>query len=271
MKSRSGCALALFCAALLLNVTPAAQAGYFVRPYVSLGAGVIDGYEANGATERNENFGSALQAQVSLAQGTIRNYLEHEGSTAQSAGVMGDRLTVNNAEGTPMAFSFRFDGSIVAPARDPNLNSFFQIGIYANLYVFDSSAGATYLNFDVLPGALVGQSRFLQYNNPVQPLDIDVDETLSGSFIVGAGRRSFDVFLSLAIFISPNSNPGTVTMDFMNTGRAQVSTAPGVVFTSDSGVFLGSAQTLPVPEPTTTLLMALGLLAVLGAARRQRR
>ena len=269
MKSRFSYATALFSAALLLCATTAAQAGYFVRPYVSLGAGVIDGYEANGATERQESFATALQAQVSLDQGTIRNYLEVNGVRGQSAGVMGDRLTVDNAEGTQMAFAFNFDGNITAPARDPNLNSTLQIAIFASLYVFDSSVGATYLNFDLLPGALVGQRRALDFSNPTEALDTFVDDTLSGSFIVGAGRRSFDVFMSLAIVVSPNNNPGTVTMDFMNTGTARVDTAPGVVFTSDSGVFLGSAQTLPVPEPGTYLLMSLGLVAVLRASRRR--
>lgn len=274
MNHRSFSATALLVTSSWLMCIAPAQADYFVRPYVQLGAGVIDGYEKNGATERAENFGTALQAEVSLNQGTIRNYLEvtGPGASAQATGVMGDRITVNDAAGTQMQFSFQFDGTIEAPARDPNLNSFLQIGVFANLFVFDSSAGATYTNFDTLPGALIGQQRFLQFNNPEEALFESVLEELSGSFsVLSSGRRSYDVFYSLAVFVAPNLNPGTITMDFMNTGTAQILTAPGVVFTSDSGVFLGSGPTLPVPEPSAVALMALGLVAVFGAARRQRR
>lgn len=273
MNHRSFSAAALLATSTWLVCIAPAQADYFVRPYVQQGAGVIDGYQKNDATERAENFGTALRAEVSLNQGTIRNYLQitGPGASAQATGVMGDRITVNDAAGTQMQFSFEFDGTIEAPARDPNLNSFLQIGVFANLFVFDSSAGATYTNFDSLPGALIGQSRFLQFNNPEEPLFESVLETLSGSFAVaGSGRRSYDVFYSLAIFVAPNMNPGTITMDFMNTGMAQILTAPGVVFTSDSGVFLGSGPTLPVPEPGSLALMVLGLVTVLGVARRRR-
>ena len=74
-----------------------------------MGGGVIDGYKKNGAS-------------------------------AQATGVMGDRISVNDDAGTQLQFSFRFDGSFEAPARDPNLNSFLQIGVFANLFVFDGDA-----------------------------------------------------------------------------------------------------------------------------------
>jgi hypothetical protein len=197
MNHRHLSVAALLACTTWLACTAPAHADYFVRPYVQMGAGIIDGYEKNGATERSVNFTSALQSEVSLNQGTIRSYLQNTGPgpSASVSGVMGDRITFDDAAGTQIRFSFHFDGTIDAPARDPNLNSFFQIVVFANLYVFDSSAGATYTNFDVLPGALIGQSRSLQFNDPAAPLvELKVLEELSGSFMVlGGGRHSYDV------------------------------------------------------------------------------
>ncbi len=275
MKSRFKSALLIGLSSGLLSLaSTAAWADYFVRPYVQLGQGVIDGYVANGVTESSQNFTSDLQAQVSLDSGTIRNFLQitGPGTNGQSAGIMGDRLSFDNATGTTLKFRFDFDGSISAPARDPNLNSTLQIGLFASLYVFAAGSGATYRNFDSHPGALIGQTLYRPFNNPQEALEgLQVEEAMQGSFLVtAAGRQSYDVFYGLSIFASTNNNPGTVTMDFMNTARAAIDTAPGVSFTSSSGVFLGSGPTPPVPEPGTYVLMSLGLLGVVGAARRKR-
>lgn len=274
LKNRSGLAAALALAAALTGFSTAAQA-YFVRPYLQFGASTIDGLEINGRTERSENFTSALRSDVSLDNGTLRTYLEINGpgNRGQAAGVMGDTLSFDNAAATNLTFNFDFDGIINAPARDPNLNSTLQIGIFVSLYVFESGTGATYLNFNQHPGALIDKFSFLQFNNPTEPLeDLLVEQSLTGSFaVVGAGRHSYDVFYGLSTFVNTNDNPGTVTMDFFNTARAAVVTAPGVMFTSESGAFLGSGPTVPIPEPSTYLLMALGLTAVLKATRAQQR
>ncbi len=272
MKRRSRFAAAVFIATSLLGLTTAAQA-YFVRPYVQLGAGVVDGLELDGATERAENFTSALQAQVSLDEGTVRNYLQITGPGAfgQAAGVMGDRLTFNGAGGTTLSFAFGFDGTIESPARDPNLNSNLQIGVFAHLRVFEANSGANHTNFTSFAGALVSESRSLQFNNPEDSLDEFVIDELSGSFaVVGGAPRSFDIFASLSTFVAVNDNPLTVTMDFLNTATFSVQTAPKVSYTSASGVFLGSPQTPPIPEPGTYALMALGLAALALLSRRRR-
>jgi hypothetical protein len=272
MKFQFRLPAALLIAAALLGVTATAHAGYFVRPFLSLGGSVVDGLEQNGATQRTENFSSLLRAEVSLNQGTIRNYLEltGPGNSGQAAGVMGDRLTFRGASGTTVDFGFRFDGNIQAPARDPALGSTLQIGVFANLFVFDASANATYANFNELPGALVSQTRFLQFNNPSEPLDLSVLEDLMGSVdITVGGANSFDVFYSLSVFASLNGNPGTVTMDFLNTGTARVGTAPGVSFSSDSGVFPGSTDAPGlVSEPAIGALLALGLWGAVVMRRR---
>ena len=254
-----------------------AQAAWFVRPYVQQGARVVDGYQKNGDTSAGVNFGSEFQSEVDLASGTVRTFVEVTGPDSggsgfgQALGVFGDRMTFNGAGGEQVDVSFDFDGMITAPARDPQLNSLMQIGVSASLWVYDAAAGATYQNFTSRGGALVSQSLSLNYSNPTDDLNAFVQRSLSGSFTIGTdGRAAYDVFVVLATFVSMNSNPGTVTMDFMNTGTFGVATAPGVTFTSDSGALLGSGQTGAIPEPGTWALM-IGGFGIAGSMLRRRR
>lgn len=273
MKSQSKNCARLLAIVAAMACTSAAQADYFVRPYISLVGSIIDGYEANGATQRSENFTASQQANVDLSSGTVRTFLELTGPGiyGQSTGVFGDRLTFAAGPSQSLGFSFAFDGLVTSSARDANLNSSLGIGLFASLYVFDSGAGATYQNFDSLGGALVSQSRQINFNNPTSSISEQVLESLSGSFLTTANLpTSVDVFASLSTYVSTNGNPNTVTMDFMNTGRFGVQAAPGVTFTSDSGVFLTNSAVTPVPEPESYALMLGGLLA-LGAYVRNRK
>ncbi|MDP1534979.1 MAG: hypothetical protein Q8L92_15490, partial [Rubrivivax sp.] len=154
----------------------------------------------------------------------------------QWAGVMGDRLTFSGAQGASLNFSFNFDGSMVSPAQTYPA-SLLQIGVIANLRVFDSGAGATSSNFAALAGALASDTRFLQFDNPTTALDELINEALAGSFVVGnAGPLALDVFASLSIFVSTNDNPGTITMDFLNIGTFGLQVDSGVTVSSASVV-----------------------------------
>lgn len=264
----------LLAAVSATTLSSAARADYFIRPYVQLGAGVVDGLDQNGAAEGEAHFTNALQARVDLATGTVHNYLKITGPDSggsgfgQSAGIFGDRLHFDAAQGSTLGFSFGFDGTILSPARVVPTSAL-QIGVIANLRVFDTSAGATYANFTSLSGALVSDTLFLDFSNPAAPLDEIIARTLSGSLTV-AGNATYDVFASLSIFTSLNQNPVTVEMDFLNTGRFGIQAAPGVTYTSDSGVFLTSGGTA-VPEPASWGLMILGFGLAGAAARQQQR
>jgi PEP-CTERM motif len=258
-----------------MTLASAAHASYFIRPYVTLGGSIIDGYDGNGATQGSVNFTNALQAVVDLATGTTKNYVSVTGPSVggsgvgSSAGVFGDRVRFTGGQGSNAGFSFAFDGTIKSPART-NVNSFLQIGLFATLRVFNPGSGATYLNFVEQPNALISKTLFLQFNNPTEDLDEMINQTLADSLTI-TGNGIYDVFGSLAIFASLNDNAGTVEMDFLHTGTFGIQTDPGVSFTSDSGVFLGSGLTPgAVPEPASWALMIAGFGLVGSAVRRRR-
>jgi hypothetical protein len=271
MKSLTG--IAILTSAM--GLSSAAHAAYFIRPYVQLGQGVIDGYVANGPTSGSQNFTSDISASVDLETATVRNYLKVTGPSSggsgfgQSASVFGDRLKFNGPLGSNVDFSFGFDGRITVPAR-PNPNSTQQVGVFATLFVHDASTGATYQNFNVIGGERIGKTVFLDFRNPTEDVDQLIAETLSGSFLLD-GNTSYDVFASLSIFASLNDNPVTAELDFLHTGTFGIQADPGVTFTSDSGVFLGSGLTPGgVPEPANWALMIMGFGLVGSAVRRRK-
>ena len=243
---------------------------YFIRPYVTLGNGVIDGYEANGATTRSEGFANIVTSTVDLDQGVARTYVNVSGvqTAGSAAGVFGDTVAFYGSNGDPVNVSYAFDGTIFATARtDPQ--SLFQIGVYATLYVFDANAGATYNNFTSRPGSLVSQVSFLDYSNPSSIFNTTVNETLAGSFTPLAGH-SYSLFSSLSVFSSTNDNAASATLDFRNTGRFGIDAPAGVTYASASGVFLDSVDAVAVPEPAAWAMMISGFGAIGFTSRRRR-
>lgn len=247
------------------------QGNYFVRPYVTVGNGFIDGYEANGATSRTEGFANLATSSVDLDQGIARTYVNVTGPgvSGSASGVFGDTVRFYGTTGDAVNVSYAFDGSIFATART-NPQSLFQIGVYASLYVFDVSAGATYNNFDTRPGALVSQVRFLDFSNPNAIFNQNVDEILAGSFTPLAGH-SYSLFSSLSVFSALNDNAASAVLDFRNTGRFGIDSPAGVTYASASGVFLDSVDAVGgVPEPAAWAMM-IGGFGFVGFASRRRR
>lgn len=254
--------------ALLASATSAHA--YFVRPFYSQSGTLTDGLIENGATSGQQNFGNSLQTDVNLDDGTVKALLDISGTnmSVQAGGSFGDTIVFNNATGTTVDFDFAFDGTIDVTGV-VNLGSSLQYGVFANLFVFEAGSGATATNFSSIGGELIGESTFLSFTDPAADvINQLIDDALSGSVAIGA-VQSFDVFSSLSVFTSTNDNPVSVTMDFQNTGTFGIDAAPGVTYSSASGVFLDSVTASSVPAPPTLILLACGGLLGIVTRRRQ--
>lgn len=260
--------------AISMAVSSIAEA-YYVRPGVQLGGGAfIDGYSENGPTQASQGFGSNASASVDLATGTTKNFLEVGAGaglnvSGQSFGGFGETLTFNNAAGTNINFNFGFDGTIVSTGgQTPGLNSFLQMFVFANLYVYAPGV-ADYTNFNTLGSELGKDTAVINITNPQSAVNQIINDSLSVN-LLGDGTDTFDVFVSLAVAASTNNNQVVVTMDFTNTGTFGLGLEDGVTFTSQSGVFLNGPGSDPVPEPSALGLIGLGVLGMGVAARRRR-
>jgi len=69
----------------------------------------------------------------------------------------------------------------------------------------------------------------------------------------------FHIFVNLTLIANPNSNPGPVTMDFLNTATFSIQADPGVTYTLLSRAFLDSAGVPVVPAPAALPLLVSGL------------
>lgn len=249
---------------------------YVVRPFVQTTDGLVDGLQENAATQGSE-IGDGLEGAVDLSDGSIRAQtdIRHPDGFGLSGGVLAERLTFSpNATGTTVGFSFDFDGAIrISDLPSGPLASGYNAIVFADLYVYDAALSVTYDNFTSFGGALIARSYARDFGAAAGETPgagmFDIDETLSGSIIIEDGKK-YDVFASLAIFADTYDNDIRIMMDFLNTGLFGIDKAPGVSFTSLSGVFLTRTAVAPVPVPAALPLLA-GALACLGLAARRRR
>jgi hypothetical protein len=272
------------CVALALGALEAQAASYFVQPLVTVfPGGFINGLEIDGATSRTEGFFNAptgVSTEVDLEAGTIRGLVEVGGGglpSGASQGRFGEQVTFQNADNTTVFVTFDVDGTIFSPARDPNLNDLLQVSVEAYMAVFDPSVGANSSNWFGLSFGNQGDQTlakdriFLDFTDPTEIIDDFISDGLSVALDVTSTRRSFDIFVNLTLIANPNSNPGPVILDFLNTATMGIDTDPGVTYTSLSGVFLESTgvTVVPVPAALPLLASALGLMA--GFRRNRRR
>jgi hypothetical protein len=262
--------LALVClsAVTVAQAAPVAGGAYFIRPFVQSNSGTQDGLEIGGQTSGAVAIDGVQTAEVDLSAGTTRNRVQVSGvdQFAVSAGVMGDRLTLQGGPGT-VDFRFEIDGFAFSDAG--RTGGPLSILIVANLRVFDSADGATYANFAGLAGALVSDTFQLSLDVQADAIDESINQALLGSLAFSGGLLDVDIFASLSIAVATNDNPVDVLLDFSNTGRLGVEAANGITFDSASGVFPGSqAPPASVPEPASWALMAAGLAFLRHRSRR---
>jgi hypothetical protein len=262
----------------------AQAASYFVQPVVTVSPGAfINGLEVDGATFRAEGYNNAptaVNTEVDLEAGTIRGTAIVGGGglpSGASQGRFGEQLTFHNADNTMVNLAFSFDGSVQAPARDPNLNSRFQLSVDAYIAIFDPAVGATASSwYDLSFGNLGDHTLFkdrrtYDFSDPTEDLDEYIQDSLDAWLDVTPTQRSFDIFANLTLIANPNSNPGPVALDFLNTATFSIGTEPGASYTSLSGVFLDSTGVTAVPGPATLPLLLSGLASLAGLLRMRRR
>lgn len=269
---------------LAVATLEAQAASYFVQPIVTVFPGAfINGLEIDGATSRDEGYNNAptsVNTAVDLEAGTIRGNVEVGGGglpSGSSQGRFGEQVTFQNADDTTVNVIFSYEGFVYSPARDPNLNSLLQISVDAYIAVFDPAVGATASTwFNKSFGNEGDQTIFKDritrdYSNPTEILDESIFDSLEAPLSVTASRRSFDIFVNLTLIANPNSNPGPVILDFLNTGTLSIETDPGVTYTSLSGVLLESTGVTVVPAPGALPLLLSGVAFVAGFGARHKR
>ncbi|WP_188946532.1 hypothetical protein, partial [Polymorphobacter multimanifer] len=111
---------ALLIATAALTINTAANAAYFVRPYLSYDGEIVDGLILNGDTSSSQSFSNgfvSLQSEANLSDGTVKAYLDMSGPSTSfgiAAGVIGERIRYFGETGTDVEFNFNIDGTISA-------------------------------------------------------------------------------------------------------------------------------------------------------------
>lgn len=283
MVRHSRC-MALAMAVLTLTVATSAQASFFVRPVLQYDGELVDGLSLNDQTQASQTFSDgfrSFEAHVDLADGTIKTYLEMNGPGdvfGASTGIMGDRIRFTGETGTPVRFSFDFDGVVEAAQEtlgEADASASRYIAIEAHFAVYDPSAGATWDDWTIFgtnsDKALLVNFVPLTFNLSDPAFTEYVYNTDLGGMLDLVNGRSYDVFAAFNLIVVPGDDIGPIRMNFLNTGTIGIDAPDTASFTSQSGTFLGYAATPTggVPEPSAWAMLIVGFGAIGAVARRR--
>lgn len=272
----------LLAAAAAIGFAATANAGYFVRPVLQYNGELQDGLSRNSLTSNSATFNdgfTALEAHVDLATGTIKTYLDVNGPSDRfvaASGVMGDQIRYTGADDEAVGFHFDYDSLIsanqFATGTPPEFDSRY-IGIEAHFAVYEAGSSATWADWTAF-GTHAAEALFVDYeitrfSDQPAIFDLSFAGSLGTDLFLTSGR-SYDVYAAFNLIAVPGSMTGSITMNSLNTSRIGID-APTDTLTSQSGAFLGLAQTPGgVPEPATWAIFIVGFGLVGTAARRRR-
>lgn len=239
---------------------------------------IIDSAE-NGKTSTSASYSNSpteISGSIQLADGSMHALASTEGGAevAFANTLFGDTVTFAGGAGTTASFGFAVDGTIRADAFTNVLNSYQSYSVTARLALFDAATNVTLTNWfgqsfgSATHTALDTDSFNFSATNNATDIMETVNQALNVSTALSSDTQAFKVFAQLDLVAIRNDNPGTTTLDFLNTGTLSILAGPGVSYTSASGVLL-TGKMSPVPVPASALLLLGGLAGLAGLRRRK--
>ncbi len=259
----------------------AAHAAYFVRPVLQYQGALQDGLSLNDKTSDSQTFNDSatdLRAHVDLADATIKTFLQTTGPSdafVGATGVMGDQIRYTGSSEQAVSFVFDYDAFISASQEEINAPEDADaryIRIEAYFAVYEAGSGATWDDWTRFGTqshkALYVSDEFVNFEDRPGVFGENFASSLGIDLFLTPGK-SYEIFSAFNLLATPGSMPGQIEMNSLNTSRIGI-VAPGGSFTSQSGKFLGFAQTAAIPEPATWAMMIVGF-GFAGSVLRHRR
>lgn len=260
--------------------TSGAQAAFFVRPVLQYQGSLVDGLSLNNQTSGSQTFNDGathLESHVDLGAGTIKTFLETTGPSdafVGATGVMGDQIRYTGSSTEAVSFYFDYDSIISAnqefTGTPPDFDNRY-ITIQAHFAIYEAGSGANYADWTEFgthaDEALYVGSDTSTFADQDGTFALSYQNRLGADLFLTSGK-SYDIFAAFNLLAIPGQMTGSITMNSLNTSTIGF-TAPGGSFTSQSGDFLGLAQTGAVPEPAAWAMMIVGF-GLAGSALRRR-